>query len=630
MTASGAGATASIGARSGRVRGIGLGRKLLQMTETIDDTTRLSGEMFSRVVRAGALAVVREQESLNRINVFPVRDADTGANLAATLKAAASRLGSAAPDSVGDAARVAADGALDGARGNSGAIFAQFLHGLASSMERLRNADGPQFAAAAVSGTESAYSALQDPREGTILSVLRAWSHELSRRAHDEDLPELLHSGLVAAREALAATPRQLEVLARSHVVDAGGQGFVFFLEGLIDALHRQRARLGADRGAAARPAALLGRARRDRRALPLLHGGTADAAGGRAALARRGHDPRRRARRVAGRGRRRHARCACTSTPTSRSASSPPWPSSGHIERTKVDDMVLQQLACRTTALGLVTDSTTDLPEDEAINLGMIAVPLTLTLGDEEYLDGVDITLDGFIQRILAGDGVPRSSQPAVSDLAETYRRLLECRDGVVSVHIAAALSGTVQAAEAAAREVDPERIRVIDSCSVSVGAGLLVEAVGEAISNGADLDEVERIAERVKREIKVFGAVASLDFAVRGGRVSPRLAKSMDRLHLSPIIMLDETGKAVRAGAALGFDRALNTIVKRVVRYADGAPSRAMVVHSGDQAGAEFVAARLRERLGGDVPVVRAGAVLTTHVGLGCVTAAVRRLPV
>ena len=301
-----------------------------------------------------------------------------------------------------------------------------------------------------------------------------------------------------------------------------------------------------------------------------------------------------------------------------------------GHIERTKVDDMVLQQLACRTTALGLVTDSTTDLPEDDAIKLGMIAVPLTLTLGDEEYLDGVDITLDGFIQRILAGDGVPRSSQPAVTDLAQTYRRLLECREGVVSVHIAAALSGTVQAARAAAREVDPERIRVIDSCSVSIGAGLLVEAVGEAITSGADLDEVERVAERVKREIKVFGAVASLDFAVRGGRISPRLARTMDRLHLSPIIALDETGKAGKAGAALGFDRALNMLVRRVVRYADGAPARAMVVHTGDEPGAEFVAARLRERLGGDVPVVRAGAVLTTHVGLGCVTAAVRRLPV
>ncbi len=596
------------------------------MTETIDDTASLSGEAFSRVVRAGALAVVREQELLNRINVFPVRDADTGANLAATLKAAASRLGSEAPDSVGRAARVAADGALDGARGNSGAIFAQFLHGLASSMARLRHADGLQFAAAAVSGTDAAYSALQDPREGTILSVLRAWSHELSRRAHDEDLPDLLHSGLAAAREALAATPRQLEVLARSHVVDAGGQGFVFFLEGLIDALTGNEPAWVPIEAAPHGPPfsgehdeiddrfrfcteALL----TPRKGVPLSRdevmarvtelGESLVVAGGDTRLRVHIHtnEPQRFMAAVA---------------------------ELGHIERTKIDDMVVQQLACRTTALGLVTDSTTDLPENEAIKLGLIAVPLTLTLGDQEYLDGVDITLDGFIQRILDGDGVPHSSQPAVSDLAQTYRRLLDCRDGVVSVHIAAALSGTVQAAKAAAREVDPERIRVIDSCSVSVGAGLLVEAVGEAIGSGLDLDEVERLAERVKREIKVFGAVASLDFAVRGGRVSPRLAKSMDRLHLSPIIMLDETGKAGKAGAALGFDRALNAIVKRVVRYADGAPARAMVVHSGDQAGAEFVAARLHDHLGGEAPVVRAGAVLTTHVGLGCVTAAVRRV--
>ena len=599
------------------------------MTDSIDDTTMLSGAMFSRVVRAGALAVVREQEALNRINVFPVRDADTGANLAATLKAAASRLGSAAPDSVGDAARVAADGALDGARGNSGAIFAQFLHGLAASMERLRQADGPQFAAAAVRGTESAYSALQDPREGTILSVLRAWSLELSRRAHDEDLPELLRSSLVAAREALAATPRQLEVLARSHVVDAGGQGFVFFLEGLIDALtgnepawvpveapphglppfsgeHEEiddRFRFCTEALLTPRGGAALSRDEVMTRVADF--GESLVVAGGEQRVRVHIHtnEPRRFFATVA---------------------------ELGHIERTKVDDMVLQQLACRTTTLGLVTDSTTDLPEDEAIELGAIAVPLTLTLGDEEYLDGVDITLDGFVQRILAGSGAPRSSQPAVSDLAQTYRRLLECRDGVVSVHIAAALSGTVQAAQAAAKEVDPERIRVVDSCSVSIGAGLLVEAVGEAIGAGAGLDEVVRVAERAKREIRVFGALRSLDFAVRGGRVSARLAKTMDRLHLTPIIALDATGKAGQAGVALGFDRALNTIVKRVVRYADGAPARAMVVHTGDPAGADFVAARLSERLGGDVPVVRAGAVLTTHVGLGCVTAAVRRLPV
>ena len=599
------------------------------MTETGDDTTRLSGQTFSRVVRAGALAVVREQESLNRINVFPVRDADTGANLAATLRAAASRLGSAAPDSVGDAARVAADGALDGARGNSGAIFAQFLHGLASSMERLRSASGSQFADAALAGTESAYSALQDPREGTILSVLRAWSLELGTRAreHEDDLPELFHHGLTAAKVALAATPRQLEVLARSKVVDAGGQGFVFFLEGLMDSLRGHepawevceapahglppfseehdeiddRFRFCTEALVTAREGEPLSRELVMARVTGL--GDSLVVAGGGTRLRVHLH----------------------TNEPQMFLASVAEL---GVIERSKVDDMVLQQLAGREASIAIVTDSTTDLPEEQAFGLGVVAVPLTLSLGQAEFLDGVDISADGFVHRIVSGSDVPRSSQPAVADFVQTYRRLLEYREGVVSVHLAGAMSGTVQSARAAAREVDPERVRVIDSCLVSIGAGLLTQAIGEAIAAGADLDEVEQVAERVKREIRIFGTVASLDFAVRGGRVSPTMARTLKRLHLAPIIVFDEHGKPGKGGAALGFDRALNALVKRAVHFVDGAPARAMVVHSGDQAGADFVAARLKERLRCDVPVVRAGAVLTTHVGLGSVTAAVRRV--
>jgi DegV family protein with EDD domain len=208
-------------------------------------------------------------------------------------------------------------------------------------------------------------------------------------------------------------------------------------------------------------------------------------------------------------------------------------------------------------------------------------------------------------------------------------YQRLLEYREGVVSVHLAGVMSGTVQSARAAALQVDPERVRVIDSCSVSVGAGLLVRAVGEAIAAGASLDEVEAVAERVKHDITILGTVRSLDFAVRGGRVSPRAARLIKALHLTPIVAFDETGRAKKAGVALGFDRSLTTITKRALRFAGGRGAQAMVVHSGDAAAAGFVAARLSEQLEDEVPVVRAGAVLTTHVGLGTVALAVRRAP-
>jgi DegV family protein with EDD domain len=298
-----------------------------------------------------------------------------------------------------------------------------------------------------------------------------------------------------------------------------------------------------------------------------------------------------------------------------------------GVIERSKVDDMVLQQLQGRTSTIALVTDSTIDLPESLAFRMGVVAVPLTLTLGEEEYLDGVDITLDEYVQRIEGGTAVPRSSQPAVADFVQTYRRLLEYREAVVSVHVAGATSGTVEAARAAARQVDPARVRVIDTCAVSVGAGLVVEAVAEAIAAGAELDEVVAAGERARHDTRLVGTVASLDFAVRGGRVSPVLAGTLARLRLAPIIVFDETGRPGKGGAAWGFDRALRTLVRRTARFAGAGGGRAMVAHSGDRAAAEYVAAGLRQELGGDVPIVVAGAVLTTHVGIGAVAAAVRR---
>jgi len=587
----------------------------------------LNGTAFSRVLRAGALAVVREQESLNRINVFPVRDADTGANLAATLKAAAARLGSAAPEDVGTAARVAADGALDGARGNSGAIFAQFLHGLAAAMDEHAAVDVPEFAAAARRGAESAYTALADPREGTILTVLRVWAHELGRRETGEDFLESMHRALQAAREALANTPRQLEVLARSHVVDAGGQGFIYFVEGVVESLRGGRevawapseapphglppfsdpheavderfrycseALVVADDGAEVSRESLTAAVTSLGESLVVAGGGS------RLRVHLHTNEPQRFLSTVAG---------------------------FGKIVQSKVDDMVLQQLAGREASIAIVADSTTDLPEAEAFRLGVVSVPLTLSIGDEEYLDGVDVTLDGFIHKLQTTIGVPRSSQPAASDFAAMYERLLEYREGVVSIHIAGAMSGTVQSARSAAQRVDPERVRVIDSCSVSVGAGLLVRAVGEAIAAGASLDEVEELAERVKRDITIFGAVRSLDFAVRGGRISSRAARLVGALHLTPIITFDEAGKARKGGAAVGFDRSLVTMTKKALRFAGGRDAQAMIVHSGDVTAAEFVAARLREQLDADVAIVRAGAVLTTHVGLGTVAIAVRR---
>jgi uncharacterized protein len=599
------------------------------VTETEARLWHLGGRTFAKIVRAGALAVAREQEQLNRINVFPVRDADTGFNLAATLRAAAARLGDDSPTEIGAAARLAADAALDGARGNSGAIVAQFLHGLAAAASGAAVLSTTEFAAAALRGSEAAYAALSEPREGTILSVVRAWARALCEGAPAAPaFPELLQHGLASARRALAETPRQLEVLARSHVVDAGGQGFVYFLEGISEFWHRD--------GESEEPAPavrhvrirapLASEHRTDERlrfcaeALVAADGADLDRAAVVEAVSGLGESLV-----VAGAGSRLRVHVH-TNEPRVVLATLAGF---GRLEHTKVDDMILQQVGARTAGIAIVTDSTCELPERTAFDLGVVTVPLSVRFGDQSFLDGVDMTLDGFLQRLRGTTAMPTSSQPPTAEFLDLYRRLLEYRDGVVSVHIAAAQSGTWQSALTAARQVGEGRVRVIDSRTNSVGAGLIIEAVGAELRRGAGLDELERFALQVRSDVTVIGAVQDLEFAVRGGRVSRRAARVIDGLHLKPIIVFDGMGRAGKGGAAVGFGRALDAVARRVERFADGAPVRLMITHTDAPEWVEHLRARLRERLGvADVPAVRSGAVLTAHVGPGSVSVAVRRL--
>jgi DegV family protein with EDD domain len=586
----------------------------------------LDGNGFAQALHAGTLAVVAECDNLDRINVFPVADADTGTNLAATLRAASARLGAGAPSRIDAAARLAADAALDGARGNSGAIFAQFLRGLAEAFLDRPHVGTREFANGAGRGSLAAWSALQNPREGTILSVLGAWSHELSvGSVHTEDFAVALGEALQAARNALAETPLQLAVLARHRVVDAGGQGFVYFLEGMLEWVRTGEARRPATAPPAAAPQLFAGgHVEVDPTyrfcAEALVSGVDLDLEQVKSRVAPLGDSLV-----VAGGGARVRIHLH-TNVPLEFLTAAA---GVGAVEASKIDDMILQQLAGREATIALVTDSTCDLPESLAHRLGVVRVPLTLTVDGRQYRDGVDMTAVELYRRLPRLERLPTSSQPAVSEFREVYERLLEYHEGIVSLHIAGALSGTVEAASSAASAVDSQRIRVVDTRKVSIGVGLLIEAAGEVIEAGADLDEVEDRVLAERRRVALFGTVSSLDQAVKGGRVSARAAHLMELARLHPIILFDQEGRAVRAGVAAGFGAALRSLVRRAVAFAGDQPARLMVVHTDRLDAAETVAEALcRELHVSDIPVTYGGPVIATHVGLGSVTIGVRRL--
>jgi DegV family protein with EDD domain len=610
----------------------------------------LSGHGFADLLRSGAYAVVRYQDVLDRINVFPVADADTGANLAATLGAAASSMGRTPPVAIGEAARRAADAALVGARGNSGAIFAQFLEGLAQGLHMKKDAATGDFALAASVGVRSAYLAVQNPREGTILSVLRAWAADMTAHAGRlDDFRDLMDRAVGAARVALAATPTQLEVLARNRVVDAGGQGLVYFLEGMLGTLHGA----GVDEPAALEaltfPPAyrrLAGAAGYAARGFVASGPGSVDGAGpcgtderfrycaeglvGGERLCtesvRQGVGYLGESLVLAGGETRMRVHLHTNEPDLFRAA----LERLGAVESFKVDDMVEQQAAARAATIALVTDSTFDLPEAAQLRFGTVMVPLTISIGGESFLDRVELSSAEFYRRVRLSDELPRSSQPNRADFRRVYEALLKDHESVVSVHLSARLSGTYQSALGAAEEVDPSRVWVVDSRHVSVGLGLVVEAAGEAIRAGEPIEAVVAAAENAARRTRVYGATPSLDFAVKGGRVDSKVAYLAELIRLRPVVLFDEEGGAHLDGGHFGYLRTIRGIARRAADFAQSHPVRVGITHADAPAAAGYLLDQLRKRFGPrqDIPMMESGAVLATHTGLGAVAVAVRQL--
>lgn len=278
---------------------------------------------------------------------------------------------------------------------------------------------------------------------------------------------------------------------------------------------------------------------------------------------------------------------------------------------------------------IALVTDSTCDLSEAQSAQCRPVVVPLHFDMGGTEYVDGVDMDHETFYRRFRESGQVARSSQPSVGEFVDVYKELLADHDSVVSVHIAHKLSGTVESARQAAEAVDADRVRVVDSKQVSVGLGLVVQTAAEVIQGGADLETVVAAAEAAARATRVYGAVYDLEVAVKGGRVSAPAAYVAGMMSLKPLIVFDKEGSAHIAGARRGYQRALQGMANKVVDYATGFFVRMSIVHANGLESAQVLREQLATALcDRSIPIVPAGAVITTHVGLGTVAVAVQRI--
>ncbi len=199
------------------------------------DITHLDGRAFTKFVAAGTYFLRKYRSVLNGLNVFPVPDGDTGSNMYLTLKSALKEAHKVRNGPLSLVALAAANGSLLGARGSSGVILSQMLRGFAGNVRQHDAIDTCQLSVAMQDAVAAARAALSKPVEGTILSVATAAADEAFRLSEGEsDFYRLTNGVLRAANRALERTPDQLPVLKEAGVVDSGGAGFCYFLEGIL------------------------------------------------------------------------------------------------------------------------------------------------------------------------------------------------------------------------------------------------------------------------------------------------------------------------------------------------------------------------------------------------------------
>ena len=203
--------------------------------------TSIDGRSFCKMIVCGANCLEEHKQIVDELNVFPVPDGDTGTNMSMTVMSAAKEVRQAytgGTEEIPALAKALSSGALRGARGNSGVITSQLFRGMYRGLKETQEIGAGRFAEAMSRGVETAYKAVMRPKEGTILTVAREMAaFALNYAMNTEDVEELLEATIAQGWEVLRQTPDMLPVLKEAGVVDAGGQGFLYVFEGMLNGL---------------------------------------------------------------------------------------------------------------------------------------------------------------------------------------------------------------------------------------------------------------------------------------------------------------------------------------------------------------------------------------------------------
>ena len=614
--------------------GVKMARKpidmLLRNSEKV--VTEIGTEDFKKMMVAASKKIVLHQEEINRINVFPVADKDTGYNLAATLLGVEGTISRKDYKNIRDLTEDIKTAAMINARGNAGMICTGYFIEVLDRIKHLEVIDAFHLALAMKRGIKAAKESIAEPVEGTILDVIKAAGETAFNTAKvkkEKNIIKVLEEAYKVSEVALKETKEKLQVLKENNVVDAGALGFLKILEAWIENLR------GIEPASKAEVA------------FPIFSSETAEELKFRYEIVfsfkkREGTEIAKIREELSSLGDSLEVLELEDKVKIHIHTNEPEFIQDKFKNfpefESRVEDMSLMGDESKDSSslkprrpLGLIVDEVADLPKEILEKYRITEIPFTTRFPDGEIVKSREEIYPKMKEALKLGKPLPTTSAPTFKDFFSTYQRALENFEKILVITVSSKLSGTYSSARIA-RSIfkKPKKldVYVFDCNTAEVAEGLIAARAGELISRGKGTEEIVEYLKVFCPKVTLVACVNDFRYVVRGGRV--RLPKIfigplsfIQRMGIRFLVGL-KAGKVKFFGATLGKDVA-RILSEEIQKQRKGKKIRVAIAHADAKRVAEKLKSDLEKKPGTEVLFVSpVSPVVGTHTGPGAVLAA------
>lgn len=589
--------------------------------------TQLNKNQLHQAVLTGCQSLVEQKEILNQINVFPIADADTGDNMAATANAIIKF--SSVHDTLKLTMNSVADASILGARGNSGIIFSQFFNALAESISNEKYLTMSCFTQMLLKSALKVRSTIPNPVDGTLLTIIEAWAY-LARDKVITDyfniaIPELLPF----LEKEVQKTASTLSVLKELNIVDAGALGFYHFIKGFsyflqhpekVQSVNANAILIKSDHPVI--PSSKIPEYRYCTEAV--IKATSIDAKKLTSQLEY-------------------HGDCALlvsnerfshihvhTNEPIKIFSA---LMSDFTVQYPKIDDMLrqFQMHHNRKYPIALLSDSSADIPQSLLDEYQIHQISLNVHLDDHQLLDRYCLDSNDFYHRLKHLKSYPKTSYPAPELIREKIKLIANNYEHVIVISLAKGMSGIYEHFKTASRNI--ANVTVIDSKTNSAAHGLLLHYAGKLIRSGMNIDKIINAVHQAIETTYIFVVVDQFDSMLRSGRLNKFKARIAQFVKVKPIISIDTEGKGYVCGKSFSLEAAFEKIIN-IIKIKEKKENLILqeyaIVHAGAEEKAkefsEIATSCFRKK---PEYIDSVSLAIGLHAGQGCVALAVRLSP-